>query len=99
VELLLFWFGLAIIVGIAANTRRRSGIAWFLFSVIFSPLLAGLLLLAVGPKTKLFQPDGSFLGLPYKTQPNGAVDAMMPGGLVRFPNLDDFIKAAKRGQA
>jgi len=99
VELLLFWFGLAIIVGIAANRHGRSGIGWFLLSAIISPLLAGLLLLAVGPKTTPFQADAAYLGLPYKTQQNGAVDAMMPGGLVRFRNLDEFIKAANRGKS
>jgi hypothetical protein len=37
----------AIIVGIAANMRGRSGFGWFLLAVVISPLLAGLLVLAL----------------------------------------------------
>jgi hypothetical protein len=33
--------------GVAANTRGRSPIAWFIYAIIFSPLLSGLLLLAL----------------------------------------------------
>jgi hypothetical protein len=43
----LFWLGLAIVVGIAADTRRRNGIGWFFLAIVISPLLAGLLLLAL----------------------------------------------------
>jgi hypothetical protein len=47
--LLIIAFGLAlsIIVGVAANTRGRSGFGWFLLSLIISPILAGLLVLAL----------------------------------------------------
>ncbi len=47
VEILLLWLGLAMIVGVAANTRGRSGIGWFFLSIVISPLLAGLLVLAL----------------------------------------------------
>ena len=43
----LFWLGLAIVVGVAANTRGRHGWGWFLLAIVISPLLAGLLLLAL----------------------------------------------------
>jgi phosphate/sulfate permease len=46
-ELILLWFGLAVVVGVAASTRGRSGFAWFLLAVVISPLLAGLLVLAM----------------------------------------------------
>ena len=46
-EWALLWLGLAIVVGVAANTRGRSGPAWLLLAVIISPLLAGLLVLAL----------------------------------------------------
>jgi hypothetical protein len=39
--------GLSIVVAVAANTRGRSPIAWFIYAIIFSPLLSGLLLLAL----------------------------------------------------
>ncbi len=54
-EVVVLWFVLAIIVGIAANTRGRSGIGWFFLAVITSPLIAGLLLLALPRK----EPDSS----------------------------------------
>lgn len=42
------WLILAVIVGIAASRRGRSGLGWFALSVVISPLLAGLLMLALG---------------------------------------------------
>ncbi|TIL91461.1 MAG: zinc ribbon domain-containing protein [Mesorhizobium sp.] len=45
--LIAVYLGLAFIVGIAAqNYRGRRGTPWFLLSLIISPILAGLLLLA-----------------------------------------------------
>jgi hypothetical protein len=41
------WMGLSIVVAVAATTRGRSPIAWFIYAIIFSPLLSGLLLLAL----------------------------------------------------
>jgi hypothetical protein len=46
-EYVFFWIVLAIIVGVAANTRGRNGFGWFLLAVVISPLFAGLLLLAL----------------------------------------------------
>jgi hypothetical protein len=45
--LFLFWLAFAIIVGVAANTRGRNGGGWFMLAVLISPLIAGLLLLAL----------------------------------------------------
>ena len=47
-EILLFWIGGAILVGMLASKRGRSGGAWFVLSLIFSPLLAGLFVLVLG---------------------------------------------------
>jgi hypothetical protein len=47
ISLVFFWLVLALIVGIAANTRGRNGVAWFLLTVVISPLLGGLLVLAL----------------------------------------------------
>jgi hypothetical protein len=46
---LFLWLPLCIIVGVAAHSRRgRSGFGWFLLSaLLLSPLLAGLLVLAL----------------------------------------------------
>lgn len=41
-ELLIFWLGLAIAIGIWASKRGR----WFVLAALFSPLLAGLFLVA-----------------------------------------------------
>ena len=45
------WFVLAIVVGVAAGGRGRSGVGWFALALIFSPLIAGLLLLIL-PDTR-----------------------------------------------
>lgn len=47
-EYALVWLILAVLVGIAASRRGRSGIGWFFLSAMISPLLAGLLMLALG---------------------------------------------------
>jgi hypothetical protein len=47
VAAIFLWLGLCIVVAVAANTRGRSPIGWFVCAAIFSPLLAGLLLLAL----------------------------------------------------
>lgn len=46
-ELVLFWFGFAFVVAIAASARGRNGAGWFLLAALISPLLAGLFLIAV----------------------------------------------------
>ena len=43
----LFWLGLAIVVGVAGDTRGRNGFGWFILAIVISPLLAGLLLIAL----------------------------------------------------
>jgi hypothetical protein len=46
-EWLLLWIALCIVVGVAANARGRSGGGWFFLALIVSPLIAGLLVLAL----------------------------------------------------
>jgi uncharacterized paraquat-inducible protein A len=48
VEFLLFWVGFALVVAFLASSRGRSSVGWFLLSLVISPLLAGLLVLALG---------------------------------------------------
>jgi hypothetical protein len=45
-EYLIVWILLSVVVGVGANTRGRNGFGWFLLSLVISPLLAGLFLLA-----------------------------------------------------
>jgi hypothetical protein len=46
-SLVVIWLVLAVIVGVAANTRGRNAIGWTLLAAIISPLIAGLLVLAL----------------------------------------------------
>lgn len=47
-ELAFFWLFTAVIVAILASKRQRSGLAYFLLAVVFSPLLIGILVLVMG---------------------------------------------------
>lgn len=46
-EVIFLWVGFAIIVGVGANTRGRNGPGWGVLALLISPLIAGLLLLAL----------------------------------------------------
>ncbi|MGH6624313.1 MAG: hypothetical protein ACREBN_10090 [Burkholderiaceae bacterium] len=54
-EFFAFWLMFAIVVGVAASSRGRSGFGWFLLAVVISPLIA-LLLVLVMPKKVAAQP-------------------------------------------
>lgn len=60
---LFFWLGLSLIIGIGAGSLGRAGLGWFFLAVLISPLLAGLLLLAIG------RPVITFTGQPADTGP------------------------------
>lgn len=49
-EILLLWLGIAIITGIAAGARGRSGFGWFLLGCVFS--LFALLAVLIIPSRK-----------------------------------------------
>lgn len=53
-EIAIFWFGGALVIGIIAGSKGRSGIGYFLLSIVISPLLAGILALAL-PNLKAAQ--------------------------------------------
>jgi len=46
-EYVLIWFFGAIIVAIVASSKGRSGFGYFVLSVLISPLLSGILVLAL----------------------------------------------------
>lgn len=48
-SIVIVWLFFAILVGVYASRRGRSGVGWFLLATIISPLLAFLLCLALGP--------------------------------------------------
>lgn len=60
-EIAVLWFGLAVVIGVAASHRGRSGFGWFLLTVFISPVLTGLLLLALprlnDPQSQRATPD------------------------------------------
>ena len=122
--IVFFWFAFSLVVAVGANTRGRHGGGWFLLSLVISPLIAGLLLLALprGSKSKapgdgiyfselgpngaarrearkareqlqqdqragVFRPDGMLGQTPFRTLPNGEVEAMLQGGPVRFRTI------------
>jgi phosphotransferase system glucose/maltose/N-acetylglucosamine-specific IIC component len=49
-EIVGFWIAFAVIVGIAASRRGRSGLGWFLLALVISPVIAGLLVLVLPSK-------------------------------------------------
>lgn len=54
----LFWLGASVVVGIIASSRGRSGFGWFILSLLISPLLAVILVLALGAsKSAAAAPD------------------------------------------
>jgi hypothetical protein len=50
-EFVLFWLIFAFVVAVAASARGRSGAAWFLVSIVLSPLI-GLILVLVLPNLR-----------------------------------------------
>lgn len=59
IEIIIVWLFLCLLVGIGAGRRGRTGFGWFVLAFIFSPLLMGLLLLALGPANGSAQPAGT----------------------------------------
>lgn len=62
-EIAIIWLFFAVLVGVFASRRGRSGGGWFILACIISPLLAFLLALALGP----LQASSANSGLPYET--------------------------------
>src|SRR5690242_11909731 len=41
-----------------------------------------------------FEPEGVYCSIPYRVLPDNSIEAMMPGGLVKFKNLDLFLASS-----
>lgn len=54
---LAFWIGLSAVVAIGASLAGRRGTAWFIISVMISPLLAVLLLVMFSERESPEQPE------------------------------------------
>jgi len=50
-EVLIVWLVLAVLVGVLAQSRGRTGFGWFMVSVMLSPLLGLLIVLVIENKT------------------------------------------------
>lgn len=46
-ELVIFWVVASFVVGFIAQSRRRFGFGWFVLALVLSPLLMGILVLAL----------------------------------------------------
>ena len=44
-----------------------------------------------------FEPEGVYSSIPYRVLPDSSIEAMMPGGLVKFKNMDLFLAASGSG--
>ena len=41
-----------------------------------------------------FESDGAYAGIPYRVLPDASIEALLPGGLVKFKNIDQFLASA-----
>ena len=46
-----------------------------------------------------FEPDGVYAGIPYRVLPDASVEVMMPGGLVKFKNVDQLLAVVNAAPA
>jgi hypothetical protein len=42
-----------------------------------------------------FEPDGVYNSIPYRVLPDCSIEAMMPGGLVKFKNMDQLVATSR----
>jgi hypothetical protein len=101
---LLFWVGISIAVAVAADSKGRSAVGWFFLALLISPLIAGLIILALpsadskaAEQRKQFQAQAIYKGTPYRVRPAGNIEAMLPGGAVIFRNMEEFSAAVDGG--
>lgn len=47
--LIFYWIALSVVIGAVAGARGRESVGWFFLALVTFPLVAGLLLLIVGP--------------------------------------------------
>ena len=46
-----------------------------------------------------FEPDGVYNSIPYRVLPDSSIEAMMPGGLVKFKNIDQLMDSCVNAPA
>lgn len=55
IAIIFFWLLFALIVGLIASSRGRSGFGWFILACLISPLLAGIFLLVGANRRSQFE--------------------------------------------
>lgn len=53
IAIIFFWLLFALVVGLIASSRGRSGFGWFILACLISPLLAGIILLVSANRRSL----------------------------------------------
>ena len=43
-----------------------------------------------------FEPDGVYNSIPYRVLPDCSIEAMMPGGLVKFKDMDQLVATSRQ---
>lgn len=51
-EIIIFWLVLAILVGVFAGSKGRSGFGYFLLAILLSPLIGFIIVLILSPVLK-----------------------------------------------
>lgn len=88
-EIVVFWLICAIVVGVIASSRGRSGFGWFILAVLFSPLLMGILVLALGrPKKEAEIAQQQATAMPRTVEPGP--------GETRCPECREVIRSDAR---
>jgi hypothetical protein len=101
-EIAFLWFAFAVVVGVAAGSRGRNPVGWFVLTLFISPLIAFPLVLvmrreetgtAPNLNTQPFEPDGIHAGFPYRVMRDGSINAVIQGATVRFVDHAKFSAA------
>lgn len=86
-EYVVVWTIVAVLIGVAANSRGRSGIGWFFLAMIISPLIAGLLLMLFGTPAS---------ALAKTATPTAGAEVATPETHVRCPECRELVRKDAR---
>jgi hypothetical protein len=96
VSLVLGWGALvivafALIPATIAHSKGRNFMAWWLYGFALWIIATPHAILAKSHGSRsAFRPDGILRGIPYRAIKRGEIEALMPGGVVRFHDFQHF---------